>query len=212
MKALISAQEEIFTSFILCIISALIIVFLSIIPAYYFKKKIHYMMIMLLIISLPLVLPSPLIGLGIIKLFNQKFLFLDLIYHSPFVIIYSWVLLFLPYGIFILWIGFREISEDLENAAKIDGASKIKIIKNLYFISLKEYFISAFFIGMVLSFGEVGASILITPPGWTPLSVRIFSFLHYGMNSYISALCLVQILFVILGVLIVSSLLLKKDY
>jgi iron(III) transport system permease protein len=41
-----------------------------------------------------------------------------------------------------------------------------------------------------LSLGEVGATILLIPPGTSTLSVRLFTLMHYAPTGQVSAVCL----------------------
>jgi iron(III) transport system permease protein len=51
----------------------------------------------------------------------------------------------------------------------------------------------------ILAWGELDASVLVAPPGWTPVSVRLFSLMHYGPSSMVAALSLVSTLFALGG-------------
>jgi iron(III) transport system permease protein len=46
----------------------------------------------------------------------------------------------------------------------------------------------------VLALGELGASLLLSPPGYSTVSVRIHTFMHAAPNRYTSALCLIAVL------------------
>lgn len=205
IKAFSSARSEIFISVFLGMISGLLATSLSIIPAYLLSKWRQMRRVMIYILCLPILLPPSLYGLGIIGVWNHKFFFLDAVYHNPSVLLVGNITLFIPYSIFILWLGFKQVGRDTEEAAQIDGASSTQLLYDIYLPLMTPYFISAFVITAILSFGEVGASSLIIPPGWTPLSVRIFTLLHYGMDNFIAALCLLQIAVVILGIFVVSK-------
>jgi iron(III) transport system permease protein len=43
----------------------------------------------------------------------------------------------------------------------------------------------------VLSFAELGATLLLLPPGAGSLTIRIYNYLHYGQSDVIAGLCLV---------------------
>jgi len=45
----------------------------------------------------------------------------------------------------------------------------------------------------VLSLGELGASLLIAPPGQATLPLRIYNLLHYGATDVVSALSLIMV-------------------
>lgn len=206
IKSLKSSYNEIITTMILSFTCGILITILSVVPAYCLKNNFRYKRIYLFVCCLPLIISQPIYGIGIIQIWNQKLLGMNLIYQSPLILIISWCSLFLPFGILLLWTGFKEIDDDLENAAKLDGASYWKIIRNIYFAPLKKYFMSIMLLSMILSFGEVGSSILLVPPGYTSLSIRIFNFLHYGMDNFVASLCIIQIVMTLLIIFLVSKL------
>lgn len=49
-----------------------------------------------------------------------------------------------------------------------------------------------------LIFGEVECIVLIAPPGWVPVSLRIYTLMHYGPAASVSALALLQALLAVL--------------
>mgnify|MGYP000611684735 CR=1 FL=1 len=60
----------------------------------------------------------------------------------------------------------------------------------------------------VLSLGELGATLLVVPPGRSTLTLRIYNYLHYGATGDVAGLCLVILaiaLFVGLGTVAVLA-------
>ena len=52
---------------------------------------------------------------------------------------------------------------------------------------------AAFFIGFVLSLGDLGTTLLIMPPGRSTVPVKIYNLMHYGADQMVAALCLLLI-------------------
>jgi len=50
--------------------------------------------------------------------------------------------------------------------------------------------ISAIFIIFALSMGELGATLIVAPPGQATLTMKIYNYLHYGSSDTIAGLCL----------------------
>lgn len=44
----------------------------------------------------------------------------------------------------------------------------------------------------LLIMGELECIVLVAPPGWVPVSLRIFTLMHYGPTAMVSALALLQ--------------------
>jgi iron(III) transport system permease protein len=50
-------------------------------------------------------------------------------------------------------------------------------------------------IAFALTTGELGATLLVAPPGQATLTMRIYNFLHYGATGTVAGLCLMMALF-----------------
>jgi iron(III) transport system permease protein len=53
--------------------------------------------------------------------------------------------------------------------------------------------IAAWIISFIFCMRELGATLLIVPPGKATLSVRIYSLMHYGAGNLVAALCIILI-------------------
>jgi iron(III) transport system permease protein len=42
----------------------------------------------------------------------------------------------------------------------------------------------------VLAMGELGATVVVAPPGSQTLTLRIYNYMHYGASDAVAALCL----------------------
>ena len=59
--------------------------------------------------------------------------------------------------------------------------------------ALRGTLMVAALLGAVLSFGELGASLMLAPPGWTPLTSRIFELSHYGYSADVNGMALLLV-------------------
>lgn len=59
----------------------------------------------------------------------------------------------------------------------------------------------------LLTLGEVGATLVLTPPGGSPISIKIYNYLHYGASELVSGFCLIQTTFCALAMAAVMKLL-----
>jgi len=67
----------------------------------------------------------------------------------------------------------------------------------------------AWVVAFVFGMGELGATLLIVPPGWETLSLRIYGLMHYGAGELVAALCVVLILCGAVPALALCALLLR---
>ena len=78
--------------------------------------------------------------------------------------------------------------------AKLEGLSKLQIIRTLVLPQTRSLWLVAWLILMLVSVGELSTTILVLPPGVTTLSMRLFEMLHFGMRHQDSGLCLALVL------------------
>jgi iron(III) transport system permease protein len=60
----------------------------------------------------------------------------------------------------------------------------------------------------VLAAGELGATLIVAPPGHATLTIKIYNYLHYGASEAVATLCLamaaVALLAGLLSVLVIG--------
>ncbi len=151
-----------------------------------------------------LAVPGPVLGVGLIHLLNRPELpwLTDLYDYS---ILAPWLALWvrgLPLATFVLWHAFQMIPRSLLDAAAVDGAGPLRrlllVVVPTRLPALALAYLAAFVVGL----GELGASILVVPPGVTTLSIRIFDWLHSGAEDDVAgiALGLVALLVVVAAI------------
>lgn len=153
--------------------------------------------------------PAPLVGLGLKEFIGQLLnaeewvlrtlgVTLDFpplrsaLYDQPSPLpgIWSCAIRFFPVAVAILLPALRGIPKELHEAAKLDGASAWghvgwPMLRNAAGMSVAAV--------AALSLGEVGASKLVVPPHRTVYILDLFNQMHYGTESGVAAMSLVQI-------------------
>ena len=85
------------------------------------------------------------------------------------------------------------IPTNIIEAGKTDVTNRLQMIRYIYLpLSLIPASI-ALLGGTALSMGELSVTVLLHPPGLTPLSVDIFSALHSGLYNQVAATTLLMI-------------------
>lgn len=82
-----------------------------------------------------------------------------------------------------------------DEAAAVSGLSPFACFARIHFPALAPVIGALWMLVFALSFTEADASVLVAPPGWTTLPVRIYTLLHYGPSRIVAALSLI-VLFV----------------
>jgi raffinose/stachyose/melibiose transport system permease protein len=143
--------------------------------------------ITLMVIAIGSMVPIQ-IGLG--PLFSTM---LDLgLLDSLFGMILPYLAFGIPYQIFVLYGFFRSIPEELEESARIDGASTFRIFWQMVLPLAKPALAALFVLDFVATWNEyaMATTLLRSQANWTiPLAVQSFSTQHgtdYGpMNAFI---------------------------
>lgn len=119
----------------------------------------------------------------------------------------------LPVGVKVLETVFERLDPELEEAAWACGVSPVRSLYGILLPLLVPAMGAVAVLGALLSLGEVDLAVLLTPPGQAPVMVRIFNFLHYGMDETLAACCALMVLAVgagALGLVAVSSVVVRR--
>jgi len=86
--------------------------------------------------------------------------------------------------------GRRGLSRELLESARLAGLSAPRRLWLLAGL-MRWHLLAALLLGAALAFGELGAAIHVSPPGWEMLSLRVFNAMHNGHGHVTAALALV---------------------
>jgi len=149
-------------------------------------------------ILIPLAIPAPLIGIGMITLWNGPFL----VFPYPGIIMPVLVAVsrFAPVAAIILFVQMRFLDPVLFDAAAVFSRSQLKTWTRIRLPLLAPGLLVAAGILFALTLAELGATLIVAPPGHATLTMRIYNYLHYGAASEVAGLCLmITILTLIAG-------------
>jgi iron(III) transport system permease protein len=107
---------------------------------------------------------------------------------------------FIPVAALTLAASVRYVPVSHEEAAAVAGASWLRAMRRIVLPEMRAGIAAAWTIVFVLAFGELGASILIAPPGETTLPIRIYTLIANAPSSQVAAFALLQTLVVFCGV------------
>jgi ABC-type Fe3+ transport system permease subunit len=147
-------------------------------------------------LSLPLVLPGALWGIGMLKAraalspLGPAGTLAARLLDSPLVLVWAGAARAALGCTAVLAWGRRRLNDELLEAARTAGLS---LPRRLWLAAglMRGAVAAALFLGTALALGEIGASVLIGPPGWEVLSVRVFNAMHNGHGDVTAALALV---------------------
>lgn len=135
--------------------------------------------------------PSTVVGIGLIGLWNRPGPF-GLLYATNAMIVLAYVARFVPVAALVLAAVTRQVPLSSEEAAAVGGAGWLRTLTHIVFPQMKLGLCAAWVIVFILAFGELGATILVAPPGETTLPIRIYTIIANTPASHVAALALLQ--------------------
>ena len=141
--------------------------------------------------------PSTIVGVALIGMWNRSgpagrlygtFAMLLLVYLARFV----------PVAALITAASVRQIPQSHEEAAAVAGVGWLRTLRTIVMPQIAGGLAAAWLIAFVFAFGELGASILVSPPGESTLPIRIYTIIANTPSSVVAALALLQLSVVLL--------------
>ncbi|MBF0785394.1 ABC transporter permease [Muribacter muris] len=171
-----SLPEAMLNSYTIAPVVALIAILLAIPTAYAFgRMQFRGKKVAELLTLIPLVIPGMIIAL----FFSQMLLSLNI--TTPFIgIVIGHTVMALPYAIRILSAGFSAVPQDLIDASRDLGASKLTTFKDVYLPMLKPSFLAAIIFCLVKSLEEFAIAFVIGSPDFITVPTILYSFLGYS--------------------------------
>jgi 2-aminoethylphosphonate transport system permease protein len=126
---------------------------------------------------IPSAVPSVSIGLGLLVAFSQKPLLLN---GTVAIVIIAHFVMISAFAFGNVSAGLKRLSPDFELIASSLGARPLYRLRRVTLPLIAPHLIAAFGLSFALSMGELGATIMIYPPGWVTLPVAIFSLTDRG--------------------------------
>ncbi|MDD5603064.1 MAG: hypothetical protein PHG48_03135 [Eubacteriales bacterium] len=196
IQELSSAGDEIFYSLAVSLSAALF----CILPAYIFAlvfDRSRYKFLFLASASLPFIVPSSITGLALIETWNTPGL-MALVYKSPYMPVLGMAARFAFIPAIIITFAIAALDKGYLETMRLYSPGFRASFSCLASLTWRECAASVLIV-FALSMGEYGTSLLITPPGYQLLTIKIFNYLHYGDNETVASLCLFVMIFSLLA-------------
>ena len=136
-------------------------------------------------------IPSTVIGVGLISLWNRPGP-LGALYGTDAMLLLGYMARFIPVAALGMAAVVRQVPSSHEEAAATAGAGWAHTITRIVVPQVFTGLIAVWVVVFVLAFGELGASILIAPPGETTLPIRIYTLIANAPPAQVAALALLQ--------------------
>lgn len=142
-----------------------------------------------LLAALPVAVPAPLVGVGLIALWNRPGL--EVLYDSSAMPVLAAVARFAPLAVAVVAAQWRRVDPAFLDVARVHQARAWQTGLQVALPLLAPGCLAGMGIVFVLTLGELGATLLVAPPGRSTLTLRIYNYLHYGASGDVAGLCLV---------------------
>jgi 2-aminoethylphosphonate transport system permease protein len=126
---------------------------------------------------IPSAVPSVSVGLGLLVAFSQKPLLLN---GTMAIVLVAHFVLISAFSFSNVSAGLSRLSPDFEEVASCLGARPFYRLRRVTLPLVAPYLFAAFGLSFALSMGELGATVMVYPPGWVTLPVDIFSLTDRG--------------------------------
>jgi iron(III) transport system permease protein len=136
-------------------------------------------------------LPGSVLGIGLISVWNTAAT--NFIYATPVILILGYLTQYAILPMRIVSASLAAVPRPLEEAAWLSGACWFVTLRRIVAPLASRGLLAAWLISYVFSLRDVATSIVIYPPGYDTLSVRILTLMANGAPSLIAALCIILI-------------------
>ncbi len=144
--------------------------------------------IMSVLFFIPSAVPSVSVGLALLVAFSHPPLLLN---GTRFIVLAAHFVLISAFTYGNVSAGLSRIPVDCEKVAESLGARPFYRLRRVTLPLLAPYLIAAFSLSFALSMGELGATIMVYPPGWVTLPVDIFALTDRGAIFDAAALTII---------------------
>ena len=135
--------------------------------------------------------PSTVIGVGLITLWNRPGL-LGGLYGSESMLLLAYLARFIPVATLIVMATTQTVSVSQEEASAVSGIGWLRTMRGIILPQLQVGVAAAWVVAFVLAFGELGASMLVAPPGEATLPIRIYTIIANAPPATVAVLALLQ--------------------
>jgi iron(III) transport system permease protein len=136
-------------------------------------------------------LPSTVIGIGLIALWNRPAT--NLIYATPLMILLGYLAQYTALTSRVTVAGLALVPASMEEAAASAGAGWVRRLSLIVVPLVGRTLLAGWLIAYIFCLRDTGITMLVYPPGFDTLPVRIFTLMANGAPDLIAAACVLMI-------------------
>lgn len=143
---------------------------------------------------LPEMLPNIVLVIGLMIFWNKMYKVIPL-YNTIWFMVFSYIVMFLPYSIQYVSSAYMQISDSLMEVARVCGAGKMYIYRKVTLPLLKQGIFAGWMMAFIIIFRELVGASLISPPNVLTVSTFIVKEFEQGSVQVGMAMSIICVLF-----------------
>jgi iron(III) transport system permease protein len=144
-------------------------------------------------------LPGTVIGVGLIALWNRPAT--NFIYGTPLMILLGYLAQYTALTGRVTVAGLTLVPASMEEAAAMAGAGWLRRLGGIVLPLVKRPLLAGWLLAYIFCLRDTGITMLVYPPGYDTLPVRIFTLMANGAPNLIAAACVLMIATTVLPLL-----------
>jgi iron(III) transport system permease protein len=198
-------RTAIINSFILATASSTIVVILGIVVGYIIARtRVRGRAVLDYLAILPLGIAGTALAAGLIIVYLNRPLSALGVYATLWILLIAYVTRFIPFGVRYCQTAFMQVSQDLEEAARLGGANWFQTVRHILLPLIKRGAVYAWIVAFLSAFPEISASILLRNIGTDVVATAILD-MWDGTGGLPAASALSVIVFLVLTVLVLVA-------
>ncbi|MFY0663122.1 MAG: iron ABC transporter permease [Natronospirillum sp.] len=141
---------------------------------------------------LPNTMPAIVVAVGLILAWNQTFWPIP-IYNTAAILLIAYTCLLLPYPVRYASASFRQMSENLEAAARVSGAGFVRMFWRVLLPALAPSLLVSMLLVFAIASRELVASLMVAPAGMVTVATFVFGQFEQGSPGVGMAMSVVAI-------------------
>ncbi len=157
------------------------------------------------IFALPFLMPGPAVAIALIAAWNHAG-WRAAVYDGPQILVLACAARLLAAGAVVIAASRVSRAREWDEAARVFGVSSWRRQAWIALPAAAPALVVAWAIVFVLSSREADAGVLVAPPGFTTISVRLLALMHYGPSEVVAALSLLLVAISIVSAALLAAL------
>lgn len=154
--------------------------------------------------------PSTVMGIGLIGVWNRAGA-AGFVYGTRAMLLLATLSRFVPAGALAAAAIVRAVPDSHEEAAATAGAGWLRTMNRIVLPQIRTGLLAVWVVTFILAFGEVGAGILVAPPGESTLPIRVYTMTANAPPGHVAALALFQCLVVFCPLALLGFVLARQE-